>query len=512
MITKLPDEILLEIFDFYRRSFKHQPDYERDWNNKNGWFKLAHVCHNWRCIVLASSSRLQLRLFFTDQTPTRAAVLTGLPPLPIVVDYLSVAWTFGRLGPENRLISALRYPNRIYKIAMKITLSNCNTITKVLDCAFPTLGTLELHNTSAPGFFFPPTFLMTSTKSLRRLKIPGAILTSLPPLLSATTALVDLTLAIDTIFSSPQGVSLPALLQNLSRLRHLDVSVRSFHGPHTHAISPVKTNDAVSLAELTHFRFKGRTNHVEELVAGLATPSLQKLYVALYRGNSVVHIPHLSVIIRNMGMLFYAAQIKVSIGAYIISLLTHSHFIDDPPFNIFLHGPSAMAQVGSELYAMLTTVEDLFIAFCISPMYHGLPSVNIAPFRGLFEQLHNVKILRVQSGLETKVADVLREHNGQPTKNHLPPVPDGANLDATISSDIPTNPSRFNVGIFPSLEEIEIHPNSPGTQTPESERASALEAFEELVTARQQAGRPVRVYWNTDQVLPPSFYDMSGWR
>ena len=505
MIAKLPDEILLEIFDFYRQSFEHQPTYERDWNNKNGWFKLAHVCHNWRSIVLTSSSRLQLRLLFTDRTPTRAAVLRGLPHLPIVVDYLRVSWTVGRLGSENRLISALRYPDRVNKIAMKITFSNRNTIARAIDCAFPTLATLELHNTGTPGFWFPPTFLMTSTKSLQRLQIPGATLISLPPLLTATTALVDLTLGIDTIFSPLQGMSLLALLQNLSRLRHLDVSVRQLYAPHTRAIPPVKTNGTVSLAELTYFRFKGNATEVEELVVGLATPSLQKLYVTLYCLNSAFHVPNLLAIIRNMGTLFNAAQIKVPMrGAYIISLLTHSHFIDDLPFNVFVDGQSAIAQVGSELSAMLATVEDLFIAF--SPPYihihPGSLRVDIAPF---LEQLHNVKILRVQHGLETEVADVLREYNGQPTTNHLYRVSDGADLDATISSDIPNNPSRSNVGIFPSLEGIQVHPKSPGTQIPESERASYLEPFEELVTARQQAGCPVNLYCNIDQVLPTSF-------
>jgi len=435
-------------------------------------------------------------------------VLRGLPPLPIVVDYFNVAWTVGRLGSENRLISALRYPNRVYKIAVTITFSNHDTITKALDCAFPILEILEFHDTGSPAcpqFRFPPTFLMTSTKSLRRLKIPRATLTSLPPLLSATTALVDLTLDIDRVFSPPhwKGGSLLALLQNLSHLRHLDVSVRPFYVPHTRGLSPVKT---VSLAELTYFRFKGDPIQAEELVAGLATPSLQKLYVSLYRGNDAFHIPHLSVIIRNMGTPFYAAQIKVSTGTYIISLLTHSHFIDDPPLNIFTHGQSGIAQVSSELSAMLANVEDLFIAFYLPSIRPGSPLVNIAPFFEFFEQLHNVKILRVQHGLEMEVADILRAYNGQPTTNHPHLVSDGADLDATISSDIPINPSRFNVGIFPSLEGIEVHPKFSGTQIPESERASYLEPFEELVTARQKAGRPVKVYCNTDQVLPPSFY------
>ena len=520
MIAKLPDEILLEIFDLYRRSFERQHNYERDWNNRNGWFKLAHVCHNWRCIVLASSTRLQLRLFFTDRTPTRAAVLAGLPPLPIIVAYhdVSVAWTVGRLGSENRLISALRYPDRVCKIALKITYSNRNTITKALDCAFPSLEALELHNTGVPAFSLPPTFLMTTAKSLRRLKLPGASLTSLTTLLSATTALVDLTLGINTVFSPPQGVlfpslqdlfqpsppqsvSLSSLLQNLTRLRHLDVSVQSFHSSHTRSISPVKTTGVVSLAELNHFRFQGHTTEVEELVAGLATPSLQTLHVTLNCGNSAFKIPHLSVIIRNMGMIFHTAQIRVSTTTSIISLLPHSDFIDDSPLNILVHGQSAIAQICSEISAMLETVEDLFVTLFTS-VFPDLGPVNIAPFRGFFEQLPNVKILRVQHGLETEVANLLREYNGQPTMNHHVPVPDGVDLDATISSDLPINPSRIigiNVGIFPSLEGIEVHRRSPGTQIPESEHASDLEPFEELVTAWQQAGRSVKVYCKTDQ-------------
>jgi hypothetical protein len=338
----------------------------------------------------------------------------------------------------------------------------------------------------------------------------------LTPLLSVTTALVDLTLGINTVFSPPQGVlfpslqdlfqpspppqgvSLPSLLQNLSRLRHLDVSVQSFHVSHPRVISPVKTNDVVSLAELIHFRFQGHTTEAEGLVAGLATPSLQKLHVTLNCGNSAFHIPHLSVIIRNMGMIFYTAQIKVSTGTSIISLLPHSDFIDDPPLNILVHGQSAIAQICSEISAMLDTVEDLFITLFPS-VFPDLGPVNIAPFRGFFEQLHNVKILRVQHGLETDVANLLREHNGQPTMNHPVSVPDGVDLDATISSDLPINPSRFNVGIFPSLERIEVHRGSPGTQIPESEHVSDLGPFEELVTAWQQAGRSVKLYCKTDQ-------------
>src|SRR5947208_15219502 len=79
-IDKLPEEVLLEIFDTYRQVIKHVysydhlklraerrhqyesllvPIYERHWNRKHGWFKLIHVCQKWRHIVFASPHGLQ---------------------------------------------------------------------------------------------------------------------------------------------------------------------------------------------------------------------------------------------------------------------------------------------------------------------------------------------------------------------------------------------------------------------------------------------------------------------
>lgn len=41
MINRLPDEVLLEVFDFYRQSFGDQ--YDNQWRKKYARFSLAHV-------------------------------------------------------------------------------------------------------------------------------------------------------------------------------------------------------------------------------------------------------------------------------------------------------------------------------------------------------------------------------------------------------------------------------------------------------------------------------------
>ncbi|KAI0253892.1 hypothetical protein BJV78DRAFT_137426 [Lactifluus subvellereus] len=115
-IDILPEDVLLEIFDSCRQTFEQEPRYEWFWNSKNGWFKLAHVCRKWRCIVLSSSARLHVWLLFTLWRPPRAIMLTHLPPLPIVVDYSEAT----ALELENRAGAALtRYPNRACEITIR---------------------------------------------------------------------------------------------------------------------------------------------------------------------------------------------------------------------------------------------------------------------------------------------------------------------------------------------------------------------------------------------------------
>jgi hypothetical protein len=99
--------------------------------------------------------------------------------------------------------------------------------------------------------------------------------------------------------------------------------------------------------------------------------------------------------------------------------------------------------------------------------------VNLYSWRALFEQLQNVKVLRVQHGLEIQVADMLRQDDGRPTTN-----------------------------LFPSLEGIDVYLGHSDVPILESEGTSGLGPFEALVTARQQAGRAVKVCWHRDQVLP----------
>ena len=56
-IEMLPDNVLLEIFDFYRMA-DIQSLRGRPWR----WHKLVHICRSWRQVVFASPLRLNMQL------------------------------------------------------------------------------------------------------------------------------------------------------------------------------------------------------------------------------------------------------------------------------------------------------------------------------------------------------------------------------------------------------------------------------------------------------------------
>jgi hypothetical protein len=175
-IRSIPNEVLLEIFDSFRQSFQRDGDYERAWYSNKGWFKLAHVCREWRQVVLTSPSQLHVRLLFTEHRSGRAIAIRRLPPLPIIVDY--------RFGPslaqtQHRMISALSYPDRVCQVAFSMYYIKSNHSSKLLAAMsqpFPSLKSLELNRSSVDlEIPSPPPFLTVQTPHLRSLIFVGKV-------------------------------------------------------------------------------------------------------------------------------------------------------------------------------------------------------------------------------------------------------------------------------------------------------------------------------------------------
>ena len=85
-IDVLPDNVLLETFEFYLG--KDDPDKNRefDGHDYDGWQTLVHVCRRWRCIVFASPRRLDFKLYCTRERLANSEMLAIWLALPIIID------------------------------------------------------------------------------------------------------------------------------------------------------------------------------------------------------------------------------------------------------------------------------------------------------------------------------------------------------------------------------------------------------------------------------------------
>ena len=465
--------------------------------------------------MLTSPSRLHLRLVFTQHRTRRAIELKSLPPLPIIVDYGDGAWT---VKTQMRMVSALAQPDRVCEIVFRGRERGLKKLMGAMNRPFPALESLALRFQAQQGLSllplfltpdFPPPFFAAHLSQLQRFSFTGKTYTLLSQMLSYTKSLVDLTLNVDKVFF-PGGTPLLAHLQDMPLLRHLEVEVVTFQiAPLTgFPAPPTEKRDVVLLSELTRLRFSGQRTPVEVLAAGLATPSLKELYVSLYHDALTFPIPNLSDLIHEAGILFFAAQLKLSQQGLSISMLAHSHPIHDPAFKITTNQASSMAQIGAALSSMLVTVEDVFLAssFPITKESSAPLLGDPVAWRELFEQFRNVKILRVHHTLETEVAAILQQHDKQLTMNPRD-TGEESDLGVMAPSGVPIGES---LDFLPSLKEIEVLTGSPGTPPiGESKPASGPGScpFEPFVTTRQHIGRPVEVFWKPDIVLPSYFCD-----
>ena len=402
------------------------------------------------------------------------AAIRRLPPLPILVDYTSETW---RAKTQIRMISALAYPDRVCGIAVSMDYGQSKHRSKLLEAMnqpFPALESLELRYPYPLEVHSPPPFLTAQTPHLRSFRFIGRI-TELYRILPYTTSLVDLTMNILPATFLPPGTQILAHLQGLSFLRHLNVEACGVESPDHPG------GEDVLLPTLTTLSFTGIMELLEALMAGLTAPSLQELRIFVYGIRATVPPTHLTSFIRNSGRQFLSAQLCAPRHGIQLVMPAHSHSTDGLPFRIIARKMYSTLLMGYLFSETLATVEDVFLA---SPLYLrpeslALPVQDTPYGHALFTPFRNAKILRLSSGIGVEVGEMFR--------------------DDTFFSDL-----------LPALEEIELNAITPSCRPiriDEKEVVSVLELFKPFVDARQQAGHPVNVHWNTDRVLPEYFYN-----
>ena len=446
-IGTLPDNVLLGIFDFYRKAASDTP-----WP----WKTLVHVCQRWRYIVFASPLRLDLYLLCRSTTPVRKT-LDVWPPLPI-----EISWNGVNDDDIANIIAALEHPDRVRGILIiNLTSSQWEELVPMLQEPFPALTFLRLWT-----FYLGPAlsdmFLGGSAPRLQTLDLESIPFPGLPRFLLSATDLSELCLRWIPHFSYSPPEALVTCLSTLTRLTRLSIGFESCasrpdrRGPH-----PLTR---VILPALEELKFHGFSEYSEDLVARIDTPRLHTLDISFF-DELIYNIQQLPYFIGHAG----------SLRSYSHAMLTFSNNRIDiklsPPketdsskklclgfcYRTVDWHVSSRAHIFNQLSFLPSIVEQLDIQVPYHLVSISQVDMEDMQWLELFRLFTAVRTLRIHHELQSLIVPALQELSGERATE-----------------------------VFPALASLYL-----GKYPPSGSDQQAIESF---VAARQHLGHPVAVH------------------
>ncbi|KAF8495451.1 hypothetical protein F5888DRAFT_1804825 [Russula emetica] len=264
-IDILPDDVLLEVFDFYLGEVREI----------EAWQSLVHVCPRWRSLLFASPRRLNLQLVCTPLTPTRAT-LDVWPALPLVIQ--------GHISPTSGVdntVAALMRSSHVCKIDLWGSSGlESENILAAMQQSFPEITHLRLGAYDAP--IVPNSFLGGSAPRLQYLRLECIPFPGLPNLLLSTIHLVELHLHLipQSGYLSPEVMI--ACLSSLTSLERLSLGFQSPQSfPNRESQRPPPPTRSI-LTTLTYFQFRGVSEYLDDFLARIDAPRLSKLHIIFF--------------------------------------------------------------------------------------------------------------------------------------------------------------------------------------------------------------------------------------
>ncbi|KAH9974466.1 hypothetical protein BGW80DRAFT_1559958 [Lactifluus volemus] len=385
-ICSLPDEVLLDIFEFCLLD---------PLCRVRTWPKLVHVCQRWRYIMFASPLRLNLRLFCTFSTPVRRT-MDVWPPLPIEIHYFSV-----HLRVEDNIIAALEHSNRVRRIRLCRISIPLDRLVTVMQEPFPELEYLYLEIYGTTLSVLPNTFLGGSAPRLRSLDLRHIPFPALPQLLLSCNDLVVLSL-----FQIPQSgyISPEAMAMCISALTSLTELSIGFKSPASRPDPTTRRPPPLTravLPALTNFDFHGVSEYLEDLMAQIDAPLLRAVAITFF--NQLVfgfqHLPW---------FMTFSSTRRFSL-------------IDFLKFQISCRGVdwqvSSVAQICNQRSFVLSSIKQLNIEELGSIWQVDLDD---SQWLELFQPFTAVQTLRISHNLQSLVVSALRGLSGESVTQVLP--------------------------------------------------------------------------------------------
>ena len=287
-INMLPDDILLDIFDFCRKNYRDNPRNARIcpvWE----WHVLVHVCRRWRQIVFGSPIRLNIQILCTYGTPVRTN-LDIWPAFPIAVHLDGMRYF--RYHNEDEAFAALEHYDRVSIIRLCLSSTHLEWMAAVMREPYPALTSLNIDSWGDDALAFPADFLGGSTPCLQEIILSNFPFPALPTLLLSTSDLV--TLVLHKIppagYFSPEALG--ASFAILPNLKTLSIQFRSDTSRPGRLRPPLTTRTVLPF--LTSFDFHGAFGYLEALVAQIESPQLNRMSIEYFNRRVDFQVAQLS--------------------------------------------------------------------------------------------------------------------------------------------------------------------------------------------------------------------------
>jgi hypothetical protein len=448
----LPDDVLLEIFDFYVHEVRLPHTIQE-------WITLAHVCRRWRSVVFQSPHRLNLRLLCTPKTRVRDT-LDIWPPFPLIIHH----WDDNPLKPGevDNIIAALEHNNRVCQIDLDYLLSpQLEYVTAAMNKPFPELTDLQLgvfDDKSGP--ILPDSFLGGTAPRLRLLILTNVPFPGLPNLLLSAIHLVGLSL-----YNIPPSGYIPpeAMATSLSALTSLVVLRIQFGSPRPrpalesqHPPPPLLTR--AILPSLAHINFTGASEYLEVILARIDAPRLDDLYIT-YFNEIIFDTPQLFQFISRTPTLraLEKGRIAFSDDAVMVKFLSQTSDYGalsvDIPCTASGWQLSAAEQVCTSSLPLVSTLEDLYILEYPDLRPHWQDDVEDGLWLELLRPFVAVKNLYISKDIVPRVAPALEELVGVRTTSVLPTL-ESIFLEGLQQS----GPLQKGIEMFVAARQLISHP------------------------------------------------------
>ena len=452
-IDVLPDDILLEIFDFYLGVLGCINKFK---TGTEAWHVLVHVCRRWRNLVFGSPCRLNLRLFCTPKTPAKDT-LDVWPALPLIVWDL-----FSCFSPTDNVIAILGRSERVREVTI-LCLPNwkMENVMAEMQVPFPKLTVLRLSSFDEIVPDIPDSFLGGSAPSLQSLYLHGIPFPGLPKLLLSTTHLISLSLTNipHSWYISPKAIV--ALISELSSLESLSLefdSPLSHPDRETRSLPPLKRS---ILPALNRFYFKGVIEYLEKVATRIDTPLLHQMQINFL--NQIDYAcPRLAQFINCTSSFRVLDRARVQFDDDTASVnlcrFETSHSGSDYlRINILCGAPdrqlSSIEKVCNSLLHALSTVKDLYIALPYSELVWKHDATKSTQWLRLLLSFTMAKNLYLSKNYSPDIAAALKELVGGRVTEVLPSLQnifmEGFGASGAVSE---------NIGQFAAVRRLSGHP------------------------------------------------------